>query len=505
MSLQIDPRPEIILGPPGTGKTTRLIQIVADEIASGTPPDRICYTTFTRRGAHEAQDRMREIHGLTRAQLPWFRTLHSLCMKFMGVQSQRILDGDRLQEFADFVGERITGRFSQDDGSYSGYDRGDRMLFMDNLARVRRIPLRRQYEESHDSIDWAVIDRFSRSLQQFKADRHILDYTDVLAEFVQIGQSPVIDVLIVDEAQDLTYIQWMVVRILATYARRVVVAGDDDQAIFRWAGADVDVLLDLEGTVTVLDQSWRVPTLVQDVASTIVGRIRRRREKVWRPRPSPGRVTRLRNVGDVDWGGSSVLLLARNQYLLTNVMANMRSAGVLFMHHGHPSVSQKYLDAIVTWETMRKGESVTVDRARRALEFIQSGSGMKRGNKRLSGYSDDDMVSMKSLMENEGLLTDKIWHEAMERIPVQERMYMVRCRRNGERFSVPPRVRVDTIHASKGGEAERVVIMSDMAVRTYSEYHDAPEDEARVFYVGVTRAREELCIVAPATRNHYQF
>lgn len=197
------------------------------------------------------------------------------------------------------------------------------------------------------------------------------------------------------------------------------------------------------------------------------------------------------------------MLLARNQYLLTAAMSSMRSAGVLFTHHGHPSVSQRFLDAIVAWETLRRGDAVSVASARKALEFIQSGTGIKRGNKKLAGYQDEDMVTMQSLREREGLITDKIWHESMERIPMPDRLYMVRCRRNGERFSVPPRVRVDTIHASKGGEAERVVLMTDMAPRTWSESREAPDDEARVFYVGATRAREELCVISPSLKTFY--
>jgi len=503
MTVQIDPRPEIILGPPGTGKTTRLIRIVAEEIASGTPPDRIGYTTFTRRGAYEAQDRMRDLHGLSRSQLPWFRTLHSLCMRHIGVSSRELLDGDRLQEFADRVGERITGRFSQDDGSYSGYDRGDRMLFMDNLARIRQIPLRQQYEEGHDDIDWTVVDRFSRALRSFKEAQGLTDYTDVLEEFVARGDGPSLEILVVDEAQDLSHIQWMVIAILARSCRRVIVAGDDDQAIYRWAGADVDTLLDLEGSVEVLDQSWRVPERVQAEAARVIQRVRRRREKVWRPRPTPGLVTRMSDVRDADWSGPSVLVLARNQYLLTDVMRSMRSAGVLYMHHGHPSVRQTYLDGIVAWERMRSGASVSVAEARRALDLITTGRGIKRGNKSLRGYEDDAPVSMQWLREREGLTAEGIWHEALDRISPEDRMYMLRCRRNGERFSVAPRVRVDTIHASKGGEADRVIMIRDMAPRTYEESLGAPDDEARVWYVGATRAKEELCIISPRSSKSY--
>ena len=503
MTPQITPRPEIILGPPGTGKTTRLIKIVEQEIASGTDPTKIGYTTFTRRGAYEAQDRMLEIHGLSRSDLPWFRTLHSLCMRSIGVNSKNILDGDRLQDFAEIVGERITGRFSSDDGSYSGYDRGDRMLFMDNLARIRRVPLRVLYEESHDNIDWLVVERFSRTLREYKKANGLADYTDILEQFVAQNHPPLLDVLLVDEAQDLSHLQWLVILILARSCRRVIVAGDDDQAIYRWAGADVDTLINLEGSVEVLAQSWRVPVLVQDVASRLIGAVRNRREKMWRPRPTPGLVTRIGDIDDVDWAGRSILVLARNQYLLTDVMRSMRSAGILYMHHGHPSVRQPILDGIVAWENLRSGKTVTVGEARRALSLIGTGVGIKRGNKKLLGYQDDAPITMDWLREREGLTADGIWHHALDKISLEERTYMLRCRRNGERFSIAPRVRVDTIHASKGGEADRVILMRDMAPRTHEEARESPEDEARVWYVGATRAREELCVISPRSSRSY--
>jgi DNA helicase-2/ATP-dependent DNA helicase PcrA len=338
-------------------------------------------------------------------------------------------------------------------------------------------------------------DRFSRSLKEFKIAKLVLDYTDVLETFVQRNSGPSLDVLIVDEAQDLSYIQWMVISILAKTCRRVVIAGDDDQAIYRWAGADVETLLYLEGKVEVLDQSWRVPQKIQKVADTIISRVRHRRLKVWNPRPVPGIVTRLNDINDIDWKGNSVLMLARNQYLLFGIMDSLRSAGVLFMHHGFPSVKQSYLDGIVAWERMRSGTQVSVPEARKALDLITTGKGVKRGNKTLKGYDDQDMIGMQSLRDDIGVTVEGIWHEALDKIPLVERMYMVRCRRNGERFSLPPRVRIDTIHASKGGEADKVIILPDMATRTYAESLEHPEDEARVWYVGVTRAKEELCVL----------
>ena len=68
----------IVLGPPGTGKTTKLLNLVEQYMQSGVPPDRIGYFAFTRRAATEAIDRACAKFNLTKKELPYFRTLHSL-------------------------------------------------------------------------------------------------------------------------------------------------------------------------------------------------------------------------------------------------------------------------------------------------------------------------------------------------------------------------------------------------------------------------------------------
>jgi hypothetical protein len=58
-----------------------------------------------------------------------------------------------------------------------------------------------------------------------------------------------------------------------------------------------------------------------------------------------------------------------------------------------------------------------------------------------------------------------------------------------------PRVSLSSIHAAKGGEADHVVLLTNMSTLTRKELQQNPDVERRVFYVGVTRARDSLLVV----------
>lgn len=490
---------EIILGPPGTGKTTSLIGILEEELARGTPPDRIGYVSFTRRAAEEAASRACEKFKLTRAQFPHFRTLHSLCFRQLGMKSGDVMEGPRLREFADYARIRLNGKWSED-GTLVGFEIGDRILHMENLARVRCIPLREQYDRDDDSLPWREVERVSRALAMFKEAKGYLDYTDMLSEFVNSRINLGLDVLLVDEAQDLSMLQWRVVAALSSGARRVVIAGDDDQAIYRWAGADVDHLIDMIGDVRVLGQSFRCPPVIQTLAGGILQNVSHRREKQWRARDGVGIVDRAVEPAAVDFSGTDILVLARNTYILREqVEPELRRQGIVYERHGHPSISLQILSAVGFWENLRQGKVINAAEARLAIEYMSAGQGVRRGQKKLPGWQDDDEVTLSALKAQNIILTEAPWYEALDRLPQDEVSYIRTALQRGEKLRSRPRVRISTIHGAKGGQADHVVIHREMARRTHREMELLPEDEARVWYVGVTRTRERLTIVDATT------
>ena len=78
-----------VFGPPGSGKTTHLLDVVEEELSAGTSSMDIGYFAFTRKAANEARDRavQKFPHLDAKKDFPWFRTLHSLAYHCLGVST----------------------------------------------------------------------------------------------------------------------------------------------------------------------------------------------------------------------------------------------------------------------------------------------------------------------------------------------------------------------------------------------------------------------------------
>jgi DNA helicase-2/ATP-dependent DNA helicase PcrA len=491
---------EIVLGPPGTGKTTTLVGVVRDELERGVAMDKIGYVSFTRRAAHEAIERATGVLKKSKKDFPYFSTLHSLCFRQLGLSRSDVLEGSRLRAFADWAEVSLSGRVSED-GNWTGYDEGDRILFMENVARVRGDSLARAYHEfDDDNLPWTEVDRVSRSLAKFKADNGLYDFTDMLHEFTCNSATVPLEVLLVDEAQDLSWLQWRVVRKLAEGCRRVVVAGDDDQAIYRWAGAEADHLIDMTGDARVLGQSYRVPPAVATLANALIGRIAHRRPKIWEPKP--GESGEVQHAGDfrhVSVDDGQTLILTRNNYAADEyVCPELRGRGIIYERHGRTSINEKLYNSARAWTRLMAGEKIFATEAAHVYDQM---SGLSQDAKAaVQRAASDVQYSYEELVSYGGLLTQRQpWFDALDRAKIEDREYIRAALARGDKPSERPRVVVSTVHGSKGAEADHVVVLKDMAKRTHLEMQKNPDDEVRVWYVAVTRAKRRLTIVESQT------
>ena len=134
---------------------------------------------------------------------------------------------------------------------------------------------------------------------------------------------------------------------------------------------------------------------------------------------------------------------------------------------------------------------------------MSSDRGVSRTYKMLKAVFDEEQVTLQKLLESYGLLTTAIWHEALDKVSDKEKQYLIACLRRGEKFTVEPRIKLSTIHGAKGSECDNVVVLTDIGQKSWLQMQKEPDDEIRVFYVALTRVKENLHIVQPLTSRAF--
>lgn len=486
-----------IFGPPGTGKTTYLLALVEETLERGVPSKDIGYFSFTRKASHEARDRaiLKFPHLNERTDFPYFRTLHSLAFHALPIKSENVLSASRMLEFAKEAGIEI--RVSAQEGT--GFAVGDNPVLNEiHLARIRGVDLRKHYDASDLDIEWHQFEYVERAYRHYKEVNQLVDFTDMLEMVVAAPEMlPQLDTVIIDEAQDLSKLQWVLVETLAKRCKHMHIAGDDDQCIFTWAGADVNSLLSVEGRITILDKSYRVPARVHTLANAIVKRVRNRQEKYWEPRDFEGHISTYSRVEDIPLDEGQWLFLASANYLLDPVHEWLKSIGVWFDRDGSPSLPPQIIQSVIDWEKLRRGMSVPCDSVRNMYRYLGP-QYVARGHKMFKEGDPEALYSMDDLKSRHGLRQESpIWHEALEKIGDNRRDYIISILRRGTRLSKKPRIRLSTIHGAKGGEADNVVVLMDLSPKSVREYSHNTDAMYRLFYVAVTRTKQSLHLVLP--------
>ena len=480
----------IIFGPPGTGKTTYGIKFIETLLSKGTDPGSIGFITFTRKASIEARTRAQEKFSLTDDDLNNFRTIHSLCFRQLGIRPAALMQKQHWIELGEILGIEVTGMGSMNDEAYAtSMPMGDRLFFLDNLARITRRTLREVFEQTVDddlSYDQLII--ASKSLLEYKQKHELLDFTDILDKWIKIGTVPKLDALFVDEAQDLSKMQWEVVHKLSKDIPLKYAAGDDDQAIYRWAGAAVEEFINLTGTKKVLSHSYRLPKAVHSIATDILHNIGYRQEKEFTHNGTEGYVEYHYSVDDLDLSEGTWLLLARNTYLLRDYERVCELNGYPYESPQRKPLESAALRAIKDWVKLCNGETCYGKQIKNVRRF--HGFSFK--------VDDERIYTLSDLPVPEGP-----WFEVFTKISPNLREYFLAARRQGESLNTP-RININTIHGVKGGEADHVAIITDMASRSYRYMEMFPDDEHRVFYVAATRAKSGLNIIQPQSRLFYE-
>ena len=482
----------IVLGPPGTGKTTTLLNEV-DKYLKQTDPNKIGYFSFTQKAAHEARNRAMDKFNFSEDDLPYFRTLHSLAFKRLGIKKEEVLQRRHYEDLGKKTGYNLD--YHDYDNEHTGlFTTKSDLLRIIQLAKLRDITPEQQFNLKEHTQDITVqqLKQFVHDLNQYKKDYNLIDFTDMITEFIKSDKSPKFDVVFIDEAQDLSLSQWDMARSIWDKTGDTFIAGDDDQAIFRWAGADVDSFITQTGKIMQLTQSYRIPRVVHDVASRIVNKIQNRLPKEWLPKTQRGLLSYYDDFEQVNMKQGNWLVLARTKFMLNDLEDQLYSQGLYYENKYKTNREQDLYTAIKDWEQLRKGQLLKYDQIERISSYTNLWD-----KKKIKSMVKDSFYGIDQLTKDYGLKTKAVWYEAFNDAPQKKVRYIRRMRENGEKLDSNPRIVLSTIHGVKGGEQDNVVLLTDLSRNTQINYEKNPDDENRLFYVGATRTKNHLHVIRP--------
>lgn len=382
---------------------------------------------------------------------------------------------------------------------------GDHILILKNFASSNMISIAEAKEQLPDYpvLTKVNIKRTLRIFDEYKKAKGQFDFDDMLNIYNSHEEtSPLpVDIVFVDEAQDLSRLQWCVVHKLSGKAKKMYIVGDDDQAIYTFLGADPYGFLEHDAdTTTILDKSWRVPSSIGLLADKIIARVGKRQKKEFTWREDPG----ILNYHQGDpWpllrDSEDVMLLARHRkqcYRLTRQLADHgiphSMNGESILHNTRAQKMQHLLRLVI-------GDKVLIGEAADAISLIPNQK-QRLEKMRKAARARPDTILHKSDI---GVKWSTPWFNLAAKTP-REQSLNIQIRRHVTKHGIgvlgrKPAIDISTIHAAKGREAKHVVLMSDCYKSVWDEQRRTMESELRLGYVGVTRASEKLTIIRPKT------
>ena len=485
-----------IYGPPGTGKTTKLIDYVKTFYKLGTPLDKIGYFAFTTKAAKEAIKRMLDEHeNLQQKDLKHFRTLHSLAFNRLGMKKAQVMQDEHYEDIGRKVGIEVTV-YSDGQESTGFVDSNSEYFNLINAARIKEISIEDEYNTGMYSyeLEKNLLHILEGELNNYKDSFKLYDFNDMIEKFNVSEMCPKYDVVFVDEAQDLSPIQWKMVDILRENSKYVILAGDDDQAIYGWAGADVKKFQDISAKKDIiLPQSHRVPRQVQSIADKILNRIpdERRIKKNWKARDEEGFVEHITSIEDAPLDKGEWLILARTNDRLEKLKPILKEMGINFQFKGRKSFKASLFRSVLNYSRWQnKNDLLSLSEIREVLDCVSYTHDLK----------EERLYDLKEF----GFNHTQRWYDVFTVDP-EECLYIREMLRHEENLKIDARVQLSTIHSAKGGQAFNVLLILDntKTIREAAEKSWVKEDEEnRVWYVGVTRTEQNLYIMTAKKEAH---
>lgn len=508
-----------IFGPPGTGKTHNLIErVLKGALRRNINPNNIAFISFTNEAVNTARDRaLLSFPQYTFKDFNRFRTLHSYCRRYF---EEEVFDTkDCMLDFA--IQNKIIRsndtRIDEDNFSYKDWS----LAIYDKARNMMEDPIKVYKLETYKK---EALDVFKRKIDVYErykksgGENSFIDFTDMIERAIHEVNFPPLDILILDEAQDFTPLQWSVIYKMVDNVKRIYLAGDDDQAIYRWNGANPEYFTKFfPGRKIVLRKTQRFGKAIYNFSQIIRRGIINSEEKNYLHNDSNGKIARYLNFKEVPFHAlqGTWYVLGRIHKTVNELKLLAKDAGLYFSDNkGRKSFDQKQWEAIKAWTSLTNGRKIDKKMAENLYKYLRE---LKDPDYRTQKFwlniPDYQEFDFNDLREWAGLdiskeCEKKAWFWVLKRnFTPRQIIYFIRLlKRYGQSFlNGEPNIIIDTIHSVKGGEANNVLIYSK--ANWLSDYNNKNKseksDESRVYYTGVTRAKDTIHLLSTDHKYNY--
>lgn len=551
--------PLLILAGAGSGKTRALTYRVAYLIKDQKiEPENILLVTFTNKAANEMKERVRKLVGITP---PFAGTFHSFCARILRIDGKHIgiPPNYLIYDEADQL-DTIKLALEKLDIS-SKYFRPTSVLTTISQAKNELISATEypQYARGHFQKTVAQV---YLTYQQLLKEYEALDFDDLLFEVVRLFQKekPVLGkyqnrfrYILVDEYQDTNRAQYILTKLLAKKWRSLCVVGDASQAIYGWRGADYRNLSHLKNDfpdlkIINLEQNYRSTQKILDAAHKVISHNTTHPIlKLWTKKEGGEKISLYEAKSELDEAAFVVNKIAEHKLkqnspysdfaVLCRTNAQSRVLEEAFLHAGIPYIlvggvrfyerkeikdCLAYLRVLANPKDLvsyKRIKKLGKGRVKKFLEFREKFNPKKYPTIKIldkvlkaTGYLDlydpedeKDLARLENIKELRSVAMEfPELNQFLENVALVQQEYLSdRPRKDIKKEGAT----LMTAHAAKGTEFP-VIFLVGMEEGLFPHSRsmmekDELEEERRLCYVGMTRAKDKLYMTYARRRLYF--
>lgn len=292
--------PILVLAGAGSGKTRTLTFRIASLIENNhARPENILAVTFTNKAATEMKERIMELlnilPGTERVFLPWVGTFHSICVRILRMDGERIGVGKNFSIYDTTDQKDVVRRAIKHLNLNEKKVNPGAVMSMISSAKCELMGPN-EYKKHARGYFESIVAEIYPVYQKMLADNSALDFDDLIGKTVKLLQTDekvlekyqeLFKFILVDEYQDTNHAQYVFTKLLADKHKNICVVGDDAQSIYSFRGANITNILSFEKDypevkVIKLEQNYRSTKKILDASNFIIAQnTEQKPKKLW--------------------------------------------------------------------------------------------------------------------------------------------------------------------------------------------------------------------------------